>query len=337
MTPALDLTETGPHMTVQDTGRSGTLSFGLSRGGAADRHALAEGAALLGQGTEHAALELAGMGGAVTARGDLVVALTGAVMRAEIDGAPAAWNACHALRDGQTLRIGPATRGNYGYVSVGGGLLSPTLLGSRSMNPVAGVGAPLEPGTRLAVGGAGMSRAGLGLAPLDRFGGGALRVLRGPQTGLFTAGMLKRFEETTFRRDPRSNRQAARLAQDGAGFIAEGGLSVLSDIIVPGDIQITGDGTPFVLMPDCQTAGGYPRLGTVLPCDLPRVAQAGPGDTLRFAFVDRETALGAQRAAEAACGALTRSVAPIVRDPSGIADLLSYQLVDGVTAGDDLS
>ncbi|QIE42167.1 biotin-dependent carboxyltransferase family protein [Rhodobacteraceae bacterium SC52] len=334
MTPALELIAVGPHVTVQDTGRLGTLAFGLSRGGAADRYALAEGAALLGQAADLAVLELAGMGGTFMARGAFCVALTGSVMSAEIDGTPVLWNACHMLQDGQTLCIGPARQGSYGYLSVGGGFLTPTLLGARSMNPVAGVGTPLEVGDCLPVGGGG--RSGLRLEPVARFGSGTLRVLPGPQTDLFTKDMLSRFSETTFRRDPRSNRQGARLAQDSDGFSAKGGLSVLSDIIVPGDIQITGDGTPFVLMPDCQTAGGYPRLGSVLPCDLARVAQAGPTDELRFRFVDRSEALAAESAARAACAKLSAQVEPVLRDAADIPDLLSYQLISGVTLGDDL-
>ncbi|MEZ5771832.1 MAG: carboxyltransferase domain-containing protein [Defluviimonas denitrificans] len=49
MTRALLIHRAGPAMTVQDLGRPGYLARGLSRGGAADRLALRQGAALLGQ------------------------------------------------------------------------------------------------------------------------------------------------------------------------------------------------------------------------------------------------------------------------------------------------
>ena len=58
----------------------------------ADQLVLAEGAALLGQGAERAAIEMAGMGGEFQADVDLRIALTGAPMRASIDGATAAWD-----------------------------------------------------------------------------------------------------------------------------------------------------------------------------------------------------------------------------------------------------
>ena len=98
----------GSACTVQDMGRPGYLEHGLSRGGAMDVQALAEGAALLGQAPELAALEMAGTGAEYEARGDLRIALTGAEMEATIDGAAVAWNASHPLREGQRLRIGAA-------------------------------------------------------------------------------------------------------------------------------------------------------------------------------------------------------------------------------------
>jgi allophanate hydrolase subunit 2 len=39
-----------------------------------------------------------------------------------------------------------------------------------------------------------------------------------------------------------------------------------------------------------QTVGGYTKIVTVISVDLPRVAQATPGDTIRFERVSLETA-----------------------------------------------
>ena len=64
----------------------------------------------------------------------------------------------------------------------------------------------------------------------------------------------------------------------------------MSDIIVTGDIQMTGDGEPYVLMSECQTMGGYPRIGTVIPADLPVLAQAKAGTPIRFEQITLEQA-----------------------------------------------
>ena len=165
MSRALTIGRVGPGVTLQDEGRAGYLGFGLSRGGAADRLALAEGAALLRQGRELAVLEMAGMGGDFTAEEDLRIALTGAPMRATLDGAALAWNASYAMPKGAVLSIGGARAGSYGYLHVGGGFDAPGRLGARSAHLAAGLGAPLEKGTRLGIGAETGHETGLTLDP----------------------------------------------------------------------------------------------------------------------------------------------------------------------------
>lgn len=324
----------GPGLTVQDQGRPGFLAQGLSRGGAADPVALAEGAALLGQSVGLAALEMAGTGGEFLAETDLRIALTGAPMAATLDGAALAWNASHRVAAGSVLSIGAVRQGIYGYLHLGGGIDATVRMGSRSVHLAAGLGRALVAGDRLLAGPETGQTVGMGLSPAPRFGGGEVRLLPSLQTDLFPAELRDRFQRTEFHRDHRGNRMGARMNSD-QGFAIDGGLTVLSEVIVPGDIQITGDGTPFVLLAECQTTGGYPRIGTVLPCDLPIVAQADPGVALRFRFIERDAAIEAETRARASLAGLRRSVHPLLRDPRDMADLLSYQLISGMVAGDE--
>lgn len=335
MSRAIEVVRAGPGVSVQDDGRPGYLAQGLSRGGALDRLALAEGAALLGQSPGLAALEIAGSFVTLRAGADLRLALTGAPMRAQIDGAPVAWHASHLWPQGATLEI-TALRGGVGYLHLGGGIATEPVLGSRSVHIAAGIGAMVAPGAPLPVGDETGTRTGLCIDPAARFDGGTLRIMQGVQADLFDTETTARFLATTFTKDTRGNRMGQRLLSDGAGFGGAAGLTIVSDVVVPGDIQITGDGTPFVLMAECQTTGGYPRIGTVLPCDLPRLVQAPAGVGLRFARVTAAEGLAAERAEAARRAGLRRTLRPLVRDPRDITDLLAYQLIGGVTAGDDL-
>lgn len=337
MTRALIIHRAGPGVSVQDQGRLGYLVFGLSRGGAVDRLALIEGAALLGQPASHAALEMAGMGGLFEASEDVRIALTGAPMRADIDGAPIGWNASHLLPKGARLSIGGAEAGSYGYLHLGGGVQTPQHLGARGAHMAAGIGHAVQPGDHLPIGPDTRPHdTGLRLDLDPRFDGGTIRIVPSLQTGFFAASEIARFEATAFHRDTRGNRMGVQLVPQGEGFHSEAGLSVLSEIIVPGDVQITGDGTPFVLLCECQTTGGYPRIGSILPADLPRVAQAPAGAVLRFRFLTLPEAVEAERRERARRDALRAELRPLIRDPATIPDLLSYQMIGGVTAGDDI-
>jgi len=336
MTGGLIVRTIGPQATVQDLGRPGFLSVGLSRGGAADRLAIFEGSVLLGQPPDRAALEMAGVGGTFGVDKPLRIALTGAPMTAALDGRALVWNAVHMILPGQSFVVGATRSGSYGYVSVGGGIETPVVMASRSAHLVARVGTRVEAGTVLPVGSdLGIASTAMTLDVPDRFGGGAVRIVPGGQTEMFAESERVRFEATEFVRDSRGNRQGVRLAFDDAPFVAEGGRSILSEIIVPGDIQMTGEGTPYVLLPECQTTGGYPRIGSVHPNDLSLVAQAAPGAPIRFGFVSLDDARKDYQGEAAILRDLKFRLRPLVRDPRDIPDLLGYQLVSGATAGEE--
>lgn len=334
MNAALIVRQAGPAMTLQDLGRPGYLARGVSAGGAADRKALVEGAVLLGQEPSCAAVEMAGMGGAFEATTDVSIALTGAPMSAQINGQRIAWNASHLLKAGDTLAISGASKGVYGYLHVAGGFDGPSFLDSRSTHLATGIGTLIQTGDLL------VTKDGQGaqgyLLPVDeRFAGGTVRVLPSVQTAKFAPETLARFTDTTYTRAPRGNRQGIALDFDGAAFALDGQLTVLSEPMLPGDIQMTGEGQPYVLLSECQTTGGYPRIATVVPNDLPIIAQAPPGAAIRFEFVDYDVACAAHLSPKQQAADLKKHLRPLVRDPHMISDLLSYQLISGAITGRD--
>jgi allophanate hydrolase subunit 2 len=279
---------------------------------------------------------MAGVGGVFETDAPIRIALTGAPMAARLDDQTLAWNASHAVAPGQRLSIGAARTGVYGYLHVGGGIDAPLRLGARAVHLTCGLGRAVQAGDRFAIGADKTpDSTGWRLDVADRFAGGTARMLASAQTALFSAATLARFESTVFTRDPRGNRQGVRLGFDGDPFAGEGQLSILSEVIIPGDIQMTGDGMPFVLLPECHVTGGYPRIGAVVPDDLPMVAQAGPGAQLRFRLITLAQAIAAHRTARAAIRDLPRALRPLVRDPHDIRDLLSYQLIGGAITGWD--
>ena len=91
-----------------------------------------------------------------------------------------------------------------------------------------------------------------------------------------------------------------------------------------------GTGQPIVLLADAQTAGGYPKIATVIGADLPRLATSRPGQTLRFTFVDASAAEGLARAAEAETRALLARLGPLLEGGVDETALYAANLVSGV-------
>jgi len=95
------------------------------------------------------------------------------------------------------------------------------------------------------------------------------------------------------------------------GLVLEGepldlpGYDLLSAPVQDGTIQATANGL-LALLRERGTLGGYPRVATVIDCDVDRLAQFRPGETLRFQLVDRDDARGfcelQERALDAALG-----------------------------------
>lgn len=336
MSARLFIRRAGPASSLQDMGRVGQIAQGVARGGAADRVALLEAAALLSAPAPLAAIEMAGAGGVFESDAPMRFALTGAPMKARMSGTLIGWNESHVLQPGETLEIGGAAGGVYGYLTPAGGVLSECWLGSQSVQAALGIGAMFATGDRVAIGDDPAPDTGLSvITPVARFSGGTVRMMPGPQTGLFSADTLKRVQRTVFQRDARSNRQGVRLSHNGAPFPADDAAGLASDFITVGDVQMTGDGVPYVLMADCQTIGGYPRLGTVLPADLPILAQAPMGAALRLKMLDVQQADAIWQSEPEILRRLRGQVRPKTRDLHAMRDLLSYQLIGGVTRGDD--
>ena len=57
---------------------------------------------------------------------------------------------------------------------------------------------------------------------------------------------------------------------------------LLSEAVAPGTVQVPPNGQPILLLGDCQTIGGYPKIAHVITVDLPIAAQLSPGDAVRF-------------------------------------------------------
>lgn len=325
MTEILEVLSLAPGASLQGLGRPGFAAFGLSAGGAADRLALYEAAALLHRPAAGVALEIPLAGGRFRAGTATRIALTGAPCPARLDGQPLRWNASHLLPAGAMLELGAATQGVYSYLSLAGGFMPGETLAPPP--PRAGTALRFAPDPC-----PGAAALALPDAPL-RFRGGALRVLPGPQTALFGPETLARAFATRFTAGP-ANRQGLALLQDGPPFASQT-FALLSDFIVPGDIQSTGAGNLVLLLAESQTIGGYPRLGTVLPADLPRAAQARPGTPLSLCPIGFAEAEAASPPEAQWLAGLTRALQPLHRKPGDIADLLRYQLISGAVRGDE--
>ncbi len=327
--------------TFQDAGRPGYRQLGVPLSGALDPEWLAIANALVGNPAPTVALEMRLLGPKLRARTPLSIALAGE-FSARIEDAtgqsrPAANWCSHTLAAGDLLQIG-SLRSAIGYLAVRGGFDLPVVLGSRSTYARAGLGGfdgrALRAGDKVKIGApqglpsvAGATGISVHLPDAPVLRAGPLRVIAGPQRDHFTDATWQQFVGSEFTVSREADRMGLRL--DGPRLEHARGADIVSDGVTPGAIQVPGDGRPIVLLADCQTVGGYPKIATVIGADLPRLGHALPGEALRFMAVTQAEALAARCEAASALAAIIASIA-VLGPTLDLDALYSANLIDGV-------
>ena len=313
---AVDVRDGGLLTTVQDLGRVGCQQYGVPVSGAMDAWALRAANRLVGNEDGAAALEITLAGPALHFDGAGVIAVAGADLGARLDGRPIApWQSID-VPAGSELTFSGVRDGMRAYLAVAGGVDVPLVLGSRSTLATARLGGfmgrALAAGDRVPVGAcAGAAfRAGWRLPSdvIPAYGHAhTVRVVMGPQDDAFTDEGIRSFLSGTYVLASQSDRVGCRLT--GPQIAHRGGADIVSDGTAFGTVQVTGDGLPIVLMADRGTTGGYAKIATVASADLSRLAQAAPGDRVRFTRVGLDEAYALLRAARALLDRIAREEA----------------------------
>jgi len=275
----LHVVRAGALTTVQDRGRRGLAHLGVPRAGPLDGPAAAFANRLVGNGADAALLEVTWGGLEIVTDDGVWIAVTGAPVPLEVDGADRGCDRAEWLPAGSRLRLGAPRTGVRSYLAVAGGLAVEPVLGSRATDTLAWVGPPrVEDGAELLV--------GVPTGPPEPVDTprprrpGPLRVGPGPRADWFAGNALERLCAAPYVVGEASNRVGLRLEGPALTWLRDDELP--SEGMVLGAVQVPPDGRPVVFLADHPPTGGYPVLAVVHPEDLWQCAQARPGAELRF-------------------------------------------------------
>lgn len=302
MTSAIHVRRPGLLTTVQDLGRWGHQAAGVPVAGPMDSlsHRLAN--LLVGNESDAATLEVTLIGPDLEFGTAAMIAVCGADFDITANGQAVPSGVSLRVEAGTKLLFGRRRAGARAYLAVAGGIQVPLVLGSRATHLVSHMGGhrgrPLAAGDQLAILSGRDDRAvrrgaGLTLPASQR---ARLRVLPGPQAEWFAEAAMATLTSVSFRVTPRSNRMGYRL--EGPPLPRRRHEEPISEPLAFGALQVPSAGEPILLMADRQTAGGYPKLASVITADLPLAGQLSPGDFVEFALCSRQEAAAALIARE---------------------------------------
>jgi biotin-dependent carboxylase-like uncharacterized protein len=292
---ALRVISPGSFTTVQDRGRYSFIDRGVPPSGALDLNAYRIANLLVGNPAGAAALEITMMGPSLEVLGEADVALTGADMAMTINQEPAPMWQMLRVKKGDVIRIRQAKSGCRSYLAVTGGLDVPVVMGSRSTCVKARIGG--VEGRVLRKDDVLVRIPGDSLSTPRRLPADfiptfspdvVMRAVTGPQDEAFASG-LETFFGSVYEVSPEADRMGYRL--QGPPIHHDEGYpqSIISEPTMPGNVQLPADGQPIILLVE-QTTGGYTKIATVISTDLPKIAQAVPGNRVRFQNVTLEEA-----------------------------------------------
>lgn len=289
MSCSLKVVKAGPLSLIQDLGRYGYAQIGLSPGGPMDEYAYSWANKLLNNPVNAPCIEITLGQAEFKVSEKCAFAICGGDLKATLDEQPLSNWSSFIANKGQTIRFNLPKNGLRSYLAVlGGFLVTPQLSSCATV-------------TRDKLGGLNQ---GLALTDGDELNYHALianqyiepkqlsfrfqpdydlpvtlRVVEGYQRSQFSKSVIEWFYNNEFEVSKNINRMGYRLT---CPPITMPNISMQSEGIGLGAIQLPPDGQPIVLFNDRQTIGGYPKLGCVSHIDLPRLAQAKPGQKVRF-------------------------------------------------------
>ena len=277
--------------TVQDFGRNGYQSQGFSVGGALDVRSFKIANMLLDNPENEAVLEITLIGPELEFTADTIIAITGGDFSPRINGEPVNMYSAIYVKKGDVLKFGSARTGTRCYVAFSGYLDIPVVMGSRCTSLKSKIGGfkgrKLEAGDYV---GERIKRRYLPfflsrkLTPPDYDGDdGVLRVVMGPQDGLFSKQGVETFLSSEYTVTGEFDRMGCRL--DGPIIAPKKTSDIISDGIALGAIQVPSAGKPIILLADRQTTGGYAKIATIISADIPRLVQKKTDQKVRFQAV----------------------------------------------------
>jgi len=285
----------GAYTTVQDEGRYRYQQMGIPVSGVLDSFSFLVANMLVENPVNCAALEITVMGPRLEILSEADIAITGAEMGMTLNDQPVqGWKSIR-VKPGDILGINQVKSGCRAYLAVTGGIDVTDIMGSRSTYVGGNIGGyygrSLKQGDIIKRGKGLLLDTERHLSPavIPQYSSNIIiRAVSGPQDDFFNEG-LKTLFESEFMVSAKADRMGYRLQGPVIKHREEMPKSIISEPSVPGGIQVPADGQPIILLVE-QTVGGYTKIATVISTDLCKIAQATPGDLIRFEQITLETA-----------------------------------------------
>lgn len=276
----LRILRAGFFSTIQDLGRFGYRDKGVPVSGAMDLYSAQFANALLGNAKDAALIEMTMLGGKFQFLEPTVIAVSGAFMNPMLNGEVVLQNKLIKIQPNDVLHFGAAEKGVRTYLAVKDGFKTETILGSRSMYLSVTTQSVLKTNDQIIYKPFQGVQETFSKVRYDDtcLESSVLDVFKGVEFDMLSENKKQQLFSKDFSVSKNNNRMAYQLEP----MLDNNLKSILSSPVLPGTVQLTPNGTLIVLMRDCQTTGGYPRVLQLTQSAVNVLSQKTLGNRLRF-------------------------------------------------------
>ncbi|MDM7860925.1 biotin-dependent carboxyltransferase family protein [Alteromonas sp. ASW11-36] len=284
---------------IVDAGRRGLMHKGITPSGPMDWFAYDINNRLLANAHDSACIEIH-QGELLFESGtSMTCAATGYGVMVGVNGQEKSSWAPFSISKGDTVSIKTTSEGKVAYFGIADGVDAPTTYDSRctvmreQVGGLANQGQPLCSGDILTQGNARLNQISIGLFNVNKlmalveymYQSRPLRVSAGNQLAVLGRKAWATLLCGEYRLTAEHSRMGSRLVGPP---LCRRSVSMRSEGLVQGSIQVPPNGQPIIMNADHQTMGGYPKLANVCRIDWPLFASM-PIDS-SICFVESDTA-----------------------------------------------
>lgn len=272
----------GMHCSIQDLGRKGYRSYGVPISGAMDKYSAILANKLLNNEENASVLEMTRVGPKIMFEDHTLIILTGADISPTLNGDPIMMNFVYAVNTSDVLSFGHLMYGTRAYLGVKGGFKTEIKLKSRSFYGGITTKEKIEKGERVPIASydadleVTSSKIKVSSA---HFTTKRIEVTKGPEFNRLTKKQRELLFSKVFKIDKLNNRMGYQLKEK---FSPIKKSEIITSATIPGTVQLTPSGKLIILMRDCPTTGGYPRVIQLTDLAINQLAQKKEGDSFKF-------------------------------------------------------
>ncbi|MCH4823703.1 biotin-dependent carboxyltransferase family protein [Gramella lutea] len=281
MKAEIEVLQPGLYTSIQDLGRYGFQKFGVPQSGVMDRYAMRICNLILGNPQEKSVMEITMQGPQLKFNSPTSVCISGADLSPKLNGQAVSNNEIINLKKNDIIEFGKRKSGFRSYLGISGGFETEKVMESLSWYEGLTDQFRLEKGMKLACSADSFSNSETYSSlkiDSEYISSNAIGVYPGPEFEFLTNTQKNQLFNADFNTDEKSNRMAVQVKEELQNDLQP----IITAPVMPGTVQLTPSGKIIILMRDCQTTGGYPRILQLSEYGIQVLSQKLPGDKIKF-------------------------------------------------------